>query len=90
MFYGGLFEALLRWQDLKEFRWFKARWAVHRIPTLKDEAFKKNVTFREPENCWVVPVAWKSFIILHVRVSADEKELIPDYGLTEEVRRHGV
>ncbi|NJE00925.1 hypothetical protein [Thermococcus sp. JdF3] len=45
--------------------------------------------FRGPEDCWVVPVAWKSFIILHVRVSADGRELIPDYGLTEEVRRHG-
>ncbi|NJE10490.1 hypothetical protein [Thermococcus sp. MAR1] len=46
--------------------------------------------FREPENCWVVPVAWKSFIVLHVRVSADGNELIPDYHLTEEVRRHGL
>ncbi|NPA47693.1 MAG: hypothetical protein GXO14_03480 [Thermococci archaeon] len=46
--------------------------------------------FRGPEDCWVVPVAWKSFIIMHVRVSADGSELIPDYGLTEEVRRHGV
>ncbi|QDA31368.1 hypothetical protein FH039_06810 [Thermococcus indicus] len=46
--------------------------------------------FREPENCWVVPVAWKSFIILHVRVSVDGRELVPDYGLTEEVRRHGI
>ncbi|NJE61172.1 hypothetical protein [Thermococcus sp. 21S7] len=41
------------------------------------------------EDFWVVPVAWKSFIILHVRVSADGKEIVPDYGLTEEVRRHG-
>ncbi|WP_297092388.1 hypothetical protein [Thermococcus sp.] len=46
--------------------------------------------FREPENCWVVPVAWKSFVVLHVRVSADGKELVPDYALTEEVRRHGI
>jgi len=46
--------------------------------------------FREPEDCWIVPVAWKSFIILHVRVSADGSELIPDYHLTEEVRRHGL
>ncbi len=46
--------------------------------------------FREPEDCWIVPVAWKSFIIMHVRVSADGSELIPDYGLTEEVRRHGI
>ncbi len=46
--------------------------------------------FREPEDCWVVPVAWRSFLVLHVRVSRDGKELVPDYGLTEEVRRHGL
>ena len=46
--------------------------------------------FREPEDCWVVPLAWKSFIVLHVRVSRDGEELVPDYGLTEEVRRHGL
>lgn len=46
--------------------------------------------FREPENCWVVPVAWRSFVVLHVRVSADGKEIVPDYGLTEEIRRHGL
>lgn len=45
--------------------------------------------FRDPEDCWAVPVAWESFIILHVRVSRGGEELIPDYGLTEEVRRHG-
>lgn len=28
MFYSGLFEALLRWQDLKGFRLFNARWVV--------------------------------------------------------------
>jgi len=46
--------------------------------------------FRGPEDCWVVPLAWKSFIVLHVRVSRDGGELIPDYPLTEEVRRHGL
>lgn len=46
--------------------------------------------FRKPENCWVVPVAWRSFIVLHVRISADGKELIPDYRLMEEVMRYGV
>ncbi len=46
--------------------------------------------FREPEDCWVVPVAWRSFVVLHVRVGRDGGELIPDYPLTEEVRRHGL
>ncbi len=44
--------------------------------------------FREPEDAWVVPLAWKHVIIAHIRVSSDGEELIPDYGLTEEVRRH--
>ncbi len=57
---------------------------------LKEAVVLNGAEFREPEDCWVVPVAWKSFIILHVRVSADAKELIPDYHLTEEVRRHGL
>ena len=57
---------------------------------LKEARVLEGAEFREPEDCWVVPVAWKSFIILHVRVSADGSELIPDYHLTEEVRRHGL
>ncbi len=44
--------------------------------------------FREPEDAWVVSLAWKYIIIAHIRVSSDGGELIPDYGLTEEVRRH--
>ncbi len=44
--------------------------------------------FREPEGVWVVPVAWNRFIVMHVRVSHDGEEIVPDYGLTEEVRRY--
>ncbi|MFA4646027.1 hypothetical protein P8X24_01935 [Pyrococcus kukulkanii] len=44
--------------------------------------------YRKPERCWIVPVAWKSFIIMHVRVSADGEKIVPDYPLTEEIRRH--
>ncbi len=46
------------------------------------------VEFREPENAWVVPIAWKHLIIAHIKVSYDGSEIIPDYGLTEEVRRY--
>ena len=46
------------------------------------------VEFREPENAWAVPLAWRLFIVAHVRVSYDGSELLPDYGLTEEVRRY--
>ncbi len=44
--------------------------------------------YREPERCWVVPLAWGPYLVAHIRVSSDGKELIPDYGLTEEVRRY--
>jgi len=65
--------------------------ARERIDEVLKEAYVlEGAEFREPEDCWVVPVAWKSFIILHVRVSADGSELIPDYHLTQEVRRHGL
>ena len=43
--------------------------------------------FREPEDAWAVPLAWRHVIIAHVRVSRDGGEIVPDYGLTEEVRR---
>jgi len=44
--------------------------------------------FRGPEDCWAVPLAWKNLIIAHVKVSRDGREIVPDYPLTEEVRRH--
>jgi hypothetical protein len=65
----------------------EAREVIERA--LKEARVLDAAEFREPEDCWVVPVAWKSFIILHVRVSREGEELIPDYGLTEEVRRYG-
>ncbi len=43
--------------------------------------------YRGPEAAWAVPVAWRSFIIAHIKVSEDGGEIVPDYGLTEEVRR---
>ncbi len=48
------------------------------------------VEFREPENAWIAPLAWNYIIIAHIKVSYDGNELIPDYGLTEEVRRYAI
>ncbi len=45
------------------------------------------VEYREPEDAWVVPLAWKHYIVAHVKVSSDGEELIPDYPLTEELSR---
>ncbi len=44
--------------------------------------------YREPERCWVVPLAWKYMIIAHIKVSSETGEIVPDYGLTREVMRH--
>ncbi len=43
------------------------------------------VEFRVPEDCWVVPVAWREFIVAHIKVSRDGMEVVPDQGLTAEV-----
>ena len=55
---------------------------------LKEAYIIEAAEFREPENAWIIPVVWNKLIIMHVKVSHDGSELIPDYGLTEEVRRH--
>ncbi len=44
--------------------------------------------YREPESAWAIPIAWKLIIVAHIKVSSDGKEIVPDYGLTEEVRRY--
>ncbi|MDK2384043.1 MAG: hypothetical protein QI199_04445, partial [Candidatus Korarchaeota archaeon] len=44
--------------------------------------------YREPDRCWVVPLAWGPYLVAHVRVSSDGREVVPHYGLTEEVRRN--
>ncbi|MEB3845291.1 MAG: hypothetical protein LRS48_06420 [Desulfurococcales archaeon] len=43
--------------------------------------------YREPEKAWIVPVAWRNLIILHVRVSWDGGGLLPDPGLEARLRR---
>ncbi len=42
------------------------------------------VEFREPEQAWLVPIAWRSFIVAHIKVDVEGKEVVPDYHLTEE------
>ena len=45
------------------------------------------VEYRGPEAAWAVPVAWRSLVVLHIRVSRDGSRLLPDPGLTAELRR---
>ncbi len=54
---------------------------------LKELRVVDAVEFREPEDAWIVPLAWKLYIVAHIKVSRDGSELIPDVGLTAEVRR---
>ncbi|WP_461865797.1 hypothetical protein [Thermococcus sp.] len=55
---------------------------------LKEAYIIEAAEFRDPEDAWAIPIAWNGLIIMHVKVSYDGKEIIPDYGLTEEVRRY--
>ncbi|MCD6563209.1 MAG: hypothetical protein J7K23_04735 [Thermoproteales archaeon] len=55
---------------------------------LKETWIVNAAEFREPEKAWIIPVAWKNIIILHVKVSYDGTEIIPDYRLTEEIKRY--
>jgi len=48
------------------------------------------VEYREPEQAWIVPLAWRKLILAHIKVSSNANEIIPDYGLSEEVRRHAL
>ncbi len=54
--------------------------------SLKDLMVLEGVEFREPEDAWVVPCAFKKLIIAHIRVSADGRAFVPDYHATSEMR----
>ena len=43
--------------------------------------------YREPERAWIIPIAWRSFIVAHLKISHDGKNVIPDYRLTGELKR---
>ncbi len=43
--------------------------------------------YRDPENAWIIPLAWRNLIIAHVKVDYNGEELIPDPGLTGELSR---
>ena len=59
------------------------------IETVLREAYiVEAAEFREPEEAWIIPVAWNKIIIMHVKVSENGEELIPDYALTNEVKRY--
>ncbi len=46
--------------------------------------------YREPENAWAVPVVWRKLIVAHIKVRDGSWSIVPDYALTEELRRRVV
>ena len=53
---------------------------------IKEFIILPGVEFREPEDIWIVPVAYKNLIVAHIRVSEDGSSLVPDYHATTEMR----
>ncbi|MEB3851867.1 MAG: hypothetical protein LRS49_04735, partial [Desulfurococcales archaeon] len=45
------------------------------------------VEYRGPEAAWAVPLAWRGLLVAHIRVSRDGGSIVPDPGLTAELRR---
>ncbi len=43
--------------------------------------------YREPETAWAIPLAWKTLLIAHLKIRDTTWEIVPDYPLTEELRR---
>ncbi len=43
--------------------------------------------YRGPERAWAVPLAWRPFIVAHIKVRDATWEIVPDHPLTEELRR---
>lgn len=43
--------------------------------------------FREPEECWAIPIALAGRIICHLRVSADGRKLKPDLKIEREFNK---
>ncbi len=45
--------------------------------------------YREPEACWVVPLAVDGNIVAHVKVYYDGVHIVPDYPVDQEMRAYG-
>ena len=45
--------------------------------------------YREPENAWIVPLAYKGMIVAHLKIYADGIHIVPDYPANQEMRVYG-
>ncbi len=44
--------------------------------------------YREPENAWIVPLAYKKMIVAHLKLYIDGIHVIPDYLANQEMRAY--
>ncbi len=42
--------------------------------------------YREPENAWIIPLAYKEMIVSHLKVYRDGIHIIPDYRANQEMQ----
>ncbi len=49
----------------------------------------KGAEYREPENAWIIPLAYKSMIVAHLKIYADGIHILPDYPANQEMRAYG-
>ena len=45
--------------------------------------------YREPENAWVVPLAYRNMIVGHLKVYVDGIHIVPDYPANQEMQLYG-
>ena len=45
--------------------------------------------YREPENAWIIPLAYKGMIVAHLKIYADGIHVVPDYPANQEMRAYG-
>ena len=45
--------------------------------------------YREPESVWVIPLAYKSMIVAHLKIYIDGIHIVPDYPANQEMQLYG-
>ncbi|WP_157627858.1 hypothetical protein [Thermodesulfatator autotrophicus] len=45
--------------------------------------------YREPENAWCVPLAYKNMIVAHLKIYGDGIHVVPDYPANQEMQAYG-
>ena len=45
--------------------------------------------YRQPENAWIIPLAYEGMIVAHLKVYADGIHIVPDYPVNQEMQSYG-